>query len=63
MPAVPEAPVTLVVDLGAAAEARMPHRATIAHLDVEVELISGRGVPSLDVAVTIYVHNGRAFPE
>jgi hypothetical protein len=36
---------------------------TIAWLGVEVDLISGREVPNLDVALTVFVQNGRAFPE
>ena len=63
MPAMPEAPLALAVDLGRPPAARMPHPATITHLGVGIELISGREVPNLDVIVTIYVHNGRAFSE
>ena len=63
LPAVAEAPLVLAVDLGAPAAARMPHPATITHLGVSIELISGREVPNLDLVVSIYVHNGRAFPE
>jgi HPr kinase/phosphorylase len=63
MPAMPEAPLALAVDLGRAAAARMPHPATITHLGVDIELISGREVPNLDAIVTIYLHNGRAFPD
>jgi len=63
LPALPEAPLALAVDLGRPPAARMPHRATITHLGVDIELILGREVPNLDVIVTIYLHNGRAFPE
>jgi hypothetical protein len=58
-----EAPLALAVDLGRPPAARMPHPATITHLGVSIELISGREVPNLDTIVTIYLHNGRAFPE
>jgi HPr kinase/phosphorylase len=63
LPAVPEAPLAFAVDLDRPPAARMPQAATITHLGVGLELISGRGVPNLDMLVTIYVHNGRAFPE
>lgn len=63
LPAVPEAVVTLAVDLGRRPAARMPQAVTIAWLGVEVELISGCDVPHLDLALTVFVQNGRAFPE
>ena len=51
LPAVPEAPLALAVDLDRAPAARMPQRATITHLGVGIELISGREVPNLDLLV------------
>ena len=63
LPAVPEAPLALAVDLDRPAAARMPQAVTITYLGVEVELISGAGFPNLEVVLTIYVQNGRAFPE
>ena len=62
-PAVPEAVVTLAVDLDRCPAARMPQTVTIAWLGVEVELISGREVPNLDLALTVLVQNGRAFSD
>ena len=63
LPWVPEAVVALAVDLDRAPAARMPQTVTIAWLGVEVELISGREVPNLDAALTVFVQNGRAFPD
>jgi HPr kinase/phosphorylase len=63
LPAMAEAPLGLAVDLGRAPAARMPHPATFTHTGVGIELILGREVPNLDIIVTIYLHNGRAFPE
>jgi len=63
LPAVPEAVVTLAVDLDRAPVARMPQRVTVAWLGVDVELISGRDHPHLDLALMVLVQNGRAFPE
>jgi len=63
LPAVPEVPLVLAVDLGREPAARMPQCATITHLGIDLELICGRKVPNLDLVVNIYVHNGRAFPE
>jgi HPr kinase/phosphorylase len=63
LPAVPEAPLVLAVDLGRPPAARMPHPAAITHLGVDIELILAREIPNIDVLVTIYLHNGRAFPE
>lgn len=60
LPAVPEAVVTLAIDLDRAPVARMPHPVTVAWLGVEVELISGRDLPNLDPALTVLVQNGRA---
>jgi HPr kinase/phosphorylase len=63
LPAVPEAPLVLAVDLDRPPAARMPQAVTIAYLGVEIELISGREIPNLDVVVSIFVQNGRAFPD
>ena len=60
LPAAAEVPVLLVVDLDSQPAARMPHPATIVHLGVSTELISGDRVPNLDLVVTICVHDGRA---
>ncbi len=60
VPFVAEAPVALVVDLDDAPAARMPQVRTITYLGVEVELISGRGLPNLELALTILMQNGRA---
>jgi HPr kinase/phosphorylase len=61
LPAAAEAVVTLAVDLDAAPVARMPQRVTVAWLGIEVELISGRDHPNLDLALMVLVQNGRAF--
>jgi HPr kinase/phosphorylase len=63
LPAMPEAPVALAVDLDRAAAARMPHAQEIIWLGIKVELISGRDLPNLEHVLTIFVQNGRAFPE
>ena len=63
LPAVPEAVVTLAVDLDRAPSARMPHGETIVFLGVRLQLIFGKGISDLDRAVTIIVQNGRAFPD
>ncbi len=63
IPAVPEAPLTLAVDLDRPASARMPHPVTITLLGVRVELISGGEFPNLEAVLTIFVQNGRAFPD
>lgn len=63
LPAVPEAVLTLAVDLDRPPSARMPQAVTITYLGVAIELIFGRGVPNLDRALTIIVQNGRAFPD
>jgi HPr kinase/phosphorylase len=62
-PAVPEAPVALVVDLDRAPAARMPQPQTITYHGIKVELIFAREIPNLEHALTIFVHNGRAFPD
>jgi HPr kinase/phosphorylase len=63
LPAAPEAVLAVVVDLDRAPSARMPQRETIAYLGADIELISGRGIPNLDCALTTIVQNGRAFPD
>jgi HPr kinase/phosphorylase len=60
---VPEAVVTLAVDLDRPPSARMPQPATITWLGVAVELISGKGIPSLDRTLTNIVQNGRAYSD
>jgi HPr kinase/phosphorylase len=61
LPAAPEAVGTLAVDLDRPPAARMPQPVTITWRGVEVELISGRDRPNLDLALTVFVQNGRAF--
>ncbi len=61
VPFVPEAPVALAVDLDDAPAARMPQVRTITYLGVAVELISGRGLPNLELTLTILMQNGRAL--
>jgi HPr kinase/phosphorylase len=61
LPAVPEAVATLAVDLDRAPVARMPQRVTVAWLGVDVELISGRDHPNLDLALMVLVQNGRGL--
>ena len=63
LPALAEAPLVAAVDLDRPAAARMPQPVTITHLGVGIELISGRDVPNLELVLTIFVQNGRAFPE
>ena len=63
LPAQSEAVVTLAVDLDRAPEARMPQGVTIPCLGVDLELISGRGIPNLDLLLSFFVQNGRAFPD
>ena len=63
LPSMPEAPLLVAVDLDQGPEARMPQRVTITHLGIELELISGRDMPHLDLLLTIFVQNGRAFPD
>lgn len=53
VPHLPVAPLALAVDLDASPEARMPQPRTFARAGAEIELISGRGVPNLDSALTI----------
>jgi HPr kinase/phosphorylase len=63
LPTVPEAVLTLAVDLDQPPSARMPQGATIGYHGVGIELIMGKGIPDLDRALTIIVQNGRAFPD
>jgi len=63
LPPVPEAVLTLAVDLDRQAAARMPHTVTIACMEVELQLISGRDLPNLDAALTVLLQNGPAFTE
>lgn len=63
LPAQGEAVLTLAVDLDRAPTARMPQGVTIACMGVEIELISGRDLPNLDLLLSFFVQNGRAFPD
>ncbi|MFO1141291.1 MAG: serine kinase [Amaricoccus sp.] len=63
LPSLPETPLALAVDLDRPPAARMPQPVTITYLGAEVELISGAGFPNLELVLTFYVQNGRAFPE
>lgn len=62
-PFVAEAPVVLAVDLDSVPEARMPQPRTITYLGTSIELISGADVPNLDIALSLFLQNGRAFPD
>jgi HPr kinase/phosphorylase len=62
LPCMPEAVVTLAVDLDRPPAARMPQPETIAYLGTNVELIFGRDIPTLDCVLTIIVQNGRDSP-
>ena len=61
--AVPEAVVTLAVDLDRPPAARMPQGATITYLGISIELIFGRDIPNFDRVLTIVVQNGRSSPD
>lgn len=63
LPPVSEAPVALAVDLDKPVAARLPQPVTITHLGVEVELISARDLPNLDLVLSIVLQNGRAVLE
>jgi HPr kinase/phosphorylase len=63
LPAVPEVPVALAVDLDRPSATRMPQAVTITLLGREIDLISGLDLPNLDLVVSIFVQNGRAFPD
>jgi HPr kinase/phosphorylase len=63
LPAMPEAPVAVAVDLDRPPAARMPHPVTITYLGVATELISAKGLPNLEAVLTIFVQNGPAFPD
>jgi hypothetical protein len=41
----------------------MPQGVTIPCLGVDLELISGRDLPNLDLVLSFVVQNGRAFPD
>jgi HPr kinase/phosphorylase len=58
--ALAEAVLVLAVDLDALAEARMPQSRHFGYHDVEIELISGRGVPNLDATLVQMLRFGRA---
>lgn len=57
--AVDHAPVALAVDLDRAPAARMPQGDAITLLGRRIELILGRGVPNIDVALMFLMKNGR----
>lgn len=63
VPAIPEAPVALAVDLDRPAEARMPQPVAITLLGVNLELISGKDLPNLDLVLSMVVQNGRALSQ
>ncbi len=52
--------IDLAVDLGASTAARMPHLREIRILGVEIELILGQGVPSLEAGLVQLLRHGRA---
>jgi HPr kinase/phosphorylase len=54
------AALALVVDLDAPAAARLPHPREIAYLGVQIELISGHGVPNLEASLVQLLKFGRA---
>lgn len=58
--ALAEAELALAVDLDAAPAARMPQSCQIDYHGVEIELISGRGVPNLDATLVQLLRFGRA---
>ncbi len=57
---VAEAVVAAAVDLDQPAAARMPQRREITYLGVSTELIFGRDMPNLDVALVHLLRHGRA---
>lgn len=61
IPALPAAPIALAVDLDRPAAARLPQRVTITHLGVDIELISGRDLPNLDLVLSIIVQDRHAL--
>jgi HPr kinase/phosphorylase len=63
LPAQSETVLTLAVDLDRAPAARMPQGVTIPCLGIDLELISGHGLPNLDSVLSFFVQNGRAFPD
>ena len=60
---VPEAVVTLAVDLDFAPAARMPQVRALRHLEVGVELIFGRDLPNLDPTLMFLLQNSERIPE
>lgn len=63
VPAIPEAPLALAVDLDRRAEARLPQRVAITLMGASLELISGKDLPNLDLVLSFIVQDGRALPE
>jgi HPr kinase/phosphorylase len=63
LPAQSETVLTLAVDLDRAPAARMPQGVTIPCLGIDLELISGQLLPDLDLVLSFFVQNGRAFPD
>lgn len=61
IPSIPSTPVVLAVDLDRPPAARLPQRVTITHLGVEIELISGRDLPNLDLVLSIIVQDRHAL--
>jgi HPr kinase/phosphorylase len=55
-----EAVLAVAVDLDRPAEARMPHPREITYFDLQIELIFGRDVPNLDLALVQLLRYGRA---
>ena len=60
LPTIPEASLSLAVDLDRPAAARLPQPVTITHLGVSLELIFGQNLPNLDLVLSIVLQNGRA---
>ncbi|WP_366935318.1 HPr kinase/phosphatase C-terminal domain-containing protein [Amaricoccus sp.] len=58
--ALDEARLALAVDLDADGAARMPQSRQFGYHGVEIELISGRGVPNLDATLVQMLRSGRA---
>ena len=61
VPAIPEAPLALVVDLDRPAAARMPQAVAITLLGLKLELISGKDLPNLDLVLSMVVQNGHTL--
>lgn len=58
-PAVPEAEISLVADLGCEAGPRLPDRHAIVLLGVEIDLVASPVLPHLPVGLMLYVQGGR----